>query len=70
MPAVAAAPDSDCGGMLELPPGRPRLGTWAMGETLGDSFTPMVFFNTEMSARSCAGSSGLKVRKLTSGGWK
>jgi hypothetical protein len=69
-PAVASGPDSDCSGLIELPPGRPRVGTWAIGELLGSRFTPMLFFNTKKAAKDCAGSSGMLVRRLTRDGWK
>lgn len=73
MPAVASAPDEDCSGLISLPPGQsvyPRIGTWAMGEFVGRTFTPMLFFNTQRDARDCAGSSGMKIMRMTRNGWK
>jgi len=70
MPAVAPSEDSDCAGMISLPTGWPRMGTWAVGEIVGRVFTPFLYFNTRQDAQDCAGSSELKIRKLTRTGWK
>lgn len=69
-PAVAASEDSDCSGLISLPPGPPRIGTWAVGEILGRVFIPILYFNTRQDARDCVGSADLAVRKLTRTGWK
>lgn len=70
MPAVAGNEDEDCSGLISLPPGRPRIGTWAMGEFVDGTFTPMLFFNTRRDAADCSGSSGMKFMKLTRKGWE
>jgi hypothetical protein len=73
MPAVAAAEDSDCSGLISLPPGHseyPKRGTWAIGEMLSDSFIPIIFFNTRKDASDCVGSSEGQVMQYTKNGWK
>lgn len=71
--SVSPSPDSDCGGIIALPPGqteRPRIGTWALGEFTGRHFMPILFFNTKQDAVTCVGSSDFKVQRLTENGWK
>lgn len=67
-PAVAASPDSDCGGLIDIP--LPvRLGTWAIGEVRSGKFEPDLFFNTREDALDCVGSQPAEVGIFTEHGW-
>lgn len=70
-PATAPAKDSDCSGMLELPRGPLRRGTWALGSEVspGSAFVPLLYFNRRRDAEACAGSSNLPVRVWTGTSW-
>jgi len=69
-PAVSSGPDSDCGGVIELPPGRLRKNAWSLGQLLPSGrFVPVLYFNTGKDARACSGTSALPVRRWTGSTW-
>ena len=70
MPALSPGPDSDCGGVISLPPGPLHQGVWALGANVQGHFDPMLYFNTGKDARACRGSSGLLVRQWRRGVWR
>lgn len=78
MPALAASPDSNCGGVLDVEAESVdqrgnmtwREGAWGLGYEIGGSFDAYAIFNSEAAALDCRGSSDLEVKTWVQGGWR